>query len=176
MMKVESSSIVFPPNYIVLLAPSKVLRAHTIHKQIRTTKTSLIKVLDSNLTDRPYVSEGLLLAHCVTTHASTKYSSFELLYNRKAVLQIDIKHNTKNLWNLDEPFDKYMFDTVLKSTTSLKNQVHHKVEDNIKKAQKKQKHGYDLRHLNSNDIKVGDKVLPRNNKRNDRKGDKFTFK
>ena len=118
----------------------------------------------------------MLLAHCVTTHASTKYSSFELLYNRKAVLQIDIKHNAKNLSNLDEPFDKYMFDTVLKSTTSLGNQIHHKVEDNIKKTQKKQKHGYDLRHLNSNDIKVGDKVLPRNNKRNDRKGDKFTFK
>ena len=68
-----------------------------------------------------------------------------------------------------------MLDTVLASATSLKNQIHHKVEDNIKKAQEKQQLDYDLPHLTSNDIKVGDKVLLRNNMRNDR-GGKFTFK
>ena len=69
-----------------------------------------------------------------------------------------------------------MLDTVLSSKTSLRNQIHHKVEDNIKKTQEKQQLDYDLRHLKSNDIKVGDKVLLRNNMRNDRKGGKFTFK
>ena len=52
-------------------------------------------------------------------------------------MPIDIKHNAKVLSNLDEPFDKDMFDKVLKSATSLRNQIHHKVEDNIKKAQEK---------------------------------------
>ena len=117
-----------------------------------------------------------LVAHRVTTHASTKYSLFELLYNRKAVLPIYIKHNTKYLSNLDEPFDKDMFDKVLESATYLRNQIHHKVEDNIKKAQGKQQHDFELWHLQSNDIKVGDKVILRNNKRNDRKSAKFTFK
>ena len=68
-----------------------------------------------------------------------------------------------------------MFDKVLESATSLRNQIHHKVEDNIKKVQEKQQHNYDLRHLRSNDIKVGDKVLLRNNKRNDGNGGRFTF-
>ena len=110
------------------------------------------------------------------TRPQSMYSPFELLYKRKAVLPIDIKHNIKDISNLDKPFDKGMFDTVLESATSLRNQIFHKVEDNIKKAQEKQQNDYDLRHLKSNEINVGDSVLLRNNKRNDRKGGKFTFK
>lgn len=108
-----------------------------VERQNRTIKNSLIKVLDSNPTDWPYVIEGVLFDHRVSKHASTKYSPFELLCNRKAVLPIDIKHNTNDLSNLDEPFDKAMFDTVLESATSLRNNIHHNVEANIKKAQKK---------------------------------------
>lgn len=145
-----------------------------VERQNRTIKNSLIKVLDSNPTDWPYVIEGVLFAHRVSKHASIKYSPFELLY--KAVLPIDIKHNTNDLSNLDEPFDKAMFDTVLESATSLRNNINHNVEANIKKAQKKQQHDYDLRHFKGNDIKFGDKVLLRDNKRIDRKGGKFTFK
>ena len=133
-----------------------------VERQNRTINNSLIKVLYSNPNDWPYVIEGVLFAHRVTTHASKKYSPFELLYNRKTVLPIDIKHNTKDLSNLDETFDKDMFDTVLESATSLRNQIHHKVKDNIKNAQEKQQHDYDFRHLKSNEIKVGDKVLLRN--------------
>ena len=106
-----------------------------LERQNRIIKNSLKKLLDSSPTNWPYVIEGVLFAHRVTTHASTKYSPFELLYNRKAVLPIDIKHNTKDLSNLDEPFDKNMFDTVLESATSLRDQIHRKVEDNIKRAQ-----------------------------------------
>ena len=69
-----------------------------------------------------------------------------------------------------------MFDTVLELATSLRNQIYHKVEDNIKKGQKKQQYHYCLWHLQSNDIKVGDKALLRNNKCDLRKGGKFTFK
>ena len=70
-----------------------------------------------------------------------------------------------------------MFDKVLESATSLRNQSYHKVEDNIKKATKKQQPTthYDLRHLKINDINVRDKVLLRNNKRNVKKGGRFTF-
>ena len=78
------------------------------------------------------------------TRPQSMYSLFELLYNRKAVLPIDIKHNIKDISNLDKPFDKGMFDTVLESATSLRNQIFHKVEDNIKKAQEKQQNYYDL--------------------------------
>ena len=77
-----------------------------VERQTKTIKNSLVKVLDSNPTDWPYTIEGVLFAHRVTTQVSTKYFPFELLYNRKAALPIDIKHNTKNLSNLDKPFDK----------------------------------------------------------------------
>ena len=63
-----------------------------------------------------------------------------------------------------------MFVRVLESVSCcLRNQIHHKVEDNIKKAQEKQQHDYDLQHLKSNDVKARDKVLLENNKRNDKK-------
>ena len=41
-----------------------------VERQNRTIKNLLIKVLDSNPTDWPYVIEGMLFAHRVTTHAS----------------------------------------------------------------------------------------------------------
>ena len=104
-----------------------------VERQNRTVRNSLIKVLDINPTNWPYFIEGVLFAHRVTTHASTKYSPFEILYNTKTVLPIDIKHNKRDLSNLDEPFDKDMFDKVLQSATSLRNHIHHKVEDNVKK-------------------------------------------
>ena len=92
--------------------------------------------------------EGVIFAHRVTTYACTRYSLFEHLFNRKAVLLTDIKYNSKDLSNLDEPFDKDMFVRVLESVCCcLRNQIHHKVEDNIKKAQEKQQHDYDLQHL-----------------------------
>ena len=69
-----------------------------------------------------------------------------------------------------------MFDTVLGSATSLRNQIHYKIEDNFKKAQKRQQHDYDLRHLKSNDIKVRDKALLRNNKCDVRQGGKTISK
>ena len=128
----------------------------------------LIKVLDSNPNDWPYFTEDVLFAYRVTAHVSTKYSPFELLYNRKAVLPIDINHNTKDVSNLAEPFGTDMFDTVHESATSFTI----KLKLTSKRQRKKQQHDYDLRHLKS---KAGDRALLRNNKRNDRKGGKFTF-
>ena len=39
------------------------------------------------------IIEGILFAHRVSRHSSTKYSSFMLTYNSKPVLPIDMKHN-----------------------------------------------------------------------------------
>ena len=108
-----------------------------VERQNKTIENLLIKVLDRNLADWSYVMEGALFAHRVTTHACTRYSPFGHLYNRKAVLLTDIKYNSKDLSNLDEPFDKEMFVRVLESASCcLRNQIHHKVEDNIKRHKK----------------------------------------
>ena len=71
---------------------------------------------------------------------------------------------------MDEPFDKETFDAVLASATRIRQDIHNDASININKAQKKQKKDFDRRHLSASGIKVGDNVLLRNNKQNDRKG------
>lgn len=94
-------------------------------------------------------------------------------------MPIDVKHNLPNAENRDsdDPFDMEMFDSVLASAITIREEIHEEASENIEKAQKKQKTNYDNRHQSfSIDICVGDEVLLRYNKRNDRKGGKFCFK
>ena len=51
-------------------------------RQNRTIKDSLVKVLNGKLTEWPYIIEGVLFAHRVSKHSSTKYSPFYLMYNQ----------------------------------------------------------------------------------------------
>ena len=64
-----------------------------VERQNRTIKYSLVKVLNGNPLEWPYLIEGVLFAHRVSKHFSTGYSPCQLLYNRDHVLPIDIKHN-----------------------------------------------------------------------------------
>ena len=82
-------------------------------------------------------------------------------------MPIDVKHNLANAES-DEPVDMEMFDYVLASAITLWEEIHEEASENIEKAQKKQKKNYDNRHQSSSDICVGEEVLLRNNKRNDR--------
>jgi hypothetical protein len=151
-----------------------------VERQNRTIKNSLVKILEDNPSHWPFIIEGVLFAHRVSKHSSTKYSPFKLLYNREPVLPIDIKHKLSSTESLDpdEPFDKDIFDAVLASSIVIIEEVHRQAEENIKRAQNKQQRDYNNRNLSSssNDIRIGSEVLLRNNKRNDRKGGKFCFK
>ena len=100
------------------------------------------------------------------------------MYNREPTLPIDIKHNLfQNVDddvddNTDEPFDKKTFDAVLSNAISIREKVHKDVGENIQSAQKKQQRDYNRRHELPNVVKVGQKVLLKNQKREDRKGGK----
>ena len=149
-----------------------------VERQNRTIKNSLIKVLGDKPAEWPFIVEGVLFAHRVSIHSSTKYSPFKLLYNREPVLPVDIKYQLSEM-DLDEnePFDRNVFDSVLSSSAAIIKKIHKQAEENIKKAQEKQKKDYLKRHGNTvNDICVGVEVLLRNNKRKDRKGGKFCYK
>ena len=63
-----------------------------VERQNRTIKNSLVKILEDNPRHWPYIMEGVLFAHRVSKHSSTKYSPFKLLYNREPVLPIDVKY------------------------------------------------------------------------------------
>ena len=60
--------------------------------QNRIIKNALVKVLDQNPEQWPYVIDGVLFAHRVSRHASTNYLPFYLMYNREPVLPADLNY------------------------------------------------------------------------------------
>ena len=135
----------------------------------------------------PQIIERILFAHRVSRHSSAKYSSFMLMYNREPVLPIDVKHNlnkdeSKERENREgdgdeeQPFDLNFFDAIFSSAAKVRTTIADDADNNIKAAQKKQKQDYDCRHMSKTEIKVGDIVLLKNNKRYDGKDGKFSQK
>ena len=151
-------------------------------RQNRTIKVALVKVLNENPTEWPDAIDGVLFAHRVSRHSSTKYSPYFLLYNREPVLPVGVKYSLVDdnsyMHESDEnkPFDEEMFDAVLSASMSMRKKLHNEASENILQAQKKQRQDYNRRHQVPNSITVGQKVLLLNQKRMDRKGGKFTFK
>ena len=147
-------------------------------RQNRTIKDSLIKVLDAKATEWPYVIDGVLFAHRVSIHSSTKFSPFFLMYNRHPVLPIDIKYNLNSASvGAESDFDLDTFNSILSATLSLRDEKHKEASKNIKKAQEKQQKDYNRRHtVPSSIIKPKDEVLLKDQRRIDRKGGKFSFK
>ena len=96
-------------------------------RQNRSIKEALVKVLDENAEDWPNVIDGILFAHRVSRHSSTKFSPFVMLYYREPDLPIDVKYGLdpdgpKN----DEPFDLRTFKDIYAVTQSMRAEVHAK--------------------------------------------------
>ena len=149
-------------------------------RQNRTIKDSLVKILEENPKEWPNVIQGVLFAHRVSVHYSTKFSPFFLLYNRHPTLPIDIKYNlVKESYDntVDEPYDYETLRAVLNSSLKIREVTHDKASQNIKKAQEKQQKDYNKRHSTPpSTLPIRSKVVIQNLKRQDRKGGKFTYK
>lgn len=148
-------------------------------RQNRNIKESLVKVLNAKPSEWPYVIEGVLFAHRVSKHSSTKFSPFFLMYNRHPVLPIDIKYSlngTDETSENDQPFNMEVFNAILSSTLSLREEAHQEASKNIAKAQEKQQKHYNRRHTVPTSLKIKDKVWLKNQRRQDRKGGKFSYK
>ena len=123
-------------------------------RQNRVIKESLVKVLDENPSEWPYIIYGVLFAQRVSRHYSTKFSPFYMIYNREPILPIDVKHNLvaasneqdMELLGDNEQFQRSMFNAVLSSVESLREEMHEEALKNIQKAQAKQKKDCDRRH------------------------------
>ena len=63
-----------------------------VERQNRTNENALVKVLDQNPEQWPYVIDDVLFAHQVSRHASTNYLPFYLMYNREPVLPVGLKY------------------------------------------------------------------------------------
>ena len=153
-----------------------------VERQNRTIKNVLVKVLEDNHEMWPHIIEGILFAHRVSLHSSTKYSPFMMLYNREPVLPIDVKHNVnrEKEGEIDhenqEAFDLEYFDAAFKSATKIITSIKDDAVENIKAAQKNQKRDYDSRHMSNLEIGVDDIALMKNNNRIHRKDGKLLQK
>ena len=92
--------------------------------------------------------------------------------NREPPLPIDVKYNLVDIEGneSEHPFDRETFDI------STRANIHQTADENICSTQEKQRRNFNRRHQVPNKIKVGPKVLLKNQGTMDRKGGKFQFK
>ena len=94
-----------------------------MERQNRTVRDSLVKVLNENAEEWSYVIDGVLFAHRVSRHYSTKYPPFYPLYNHHPTLPIDVKYNEDLLVRQNEnhskEFDEDTFKEVLSASLSI---------------------------------------------------------
>ena len=100
------------------------------------------------------------------------------MYNWEPTLPIDVKHKLVGIEGneSEHPFGKEMFDAVLTTAISMRANIHQAADENICWAQEKQRREYNRHRQEANKIKVGQKVLLKNQRMMDRKGVKFSFK
>ena len=100
------------------------------------------------------------------------------MYNRHPVLPVDIEYSlngTDETSENDQPFNMEVFNAILSSTLSLREEAHQEASKNIAKAQEKQQKDYTHRHTVPTSLKIKDKVWLKNQRRQDRKGGKFFY-
>ena len=150
-------------------------------RQNRTIKDSFVKVLEEKQKEWLNIIDGILFAHRVSIHYSTKYSPFFLMYNRHPILPIDIKYdlidNNADKEPESSPYDITTFQAVLESAALIGEATNEKASQNIKKAQAKHQKDYNNRHSTMpTTLPIESKVLLQNQRRQDRKGGKFSYK
>ena len=69
-----------------------------------------------------------------------------------------------------------MFEAALSTANEMRDEIHETARRNVKKVQAKQKRDFDRRHLSSTTVNVGNKMLLQNNRKNERKGGKFSYR
>ena len=103
------------------------------------------------------------------------------MYNRHPNLPIDIKYdlidNGADKEPESNPYDITTFQAVLQSAALIREATNEKAIQNIMKAQAKHQKDYNNHHSTiSTTLPIGSKVLLQNQKRQDRKGEKFSYK
>ena len=87
-----------------------------------------------------HIFEGVLFAHRISRHLSTKYLPFFLIYNRDPVLPIDVRFSlAEREVNEAEVFDEETFKTILASAIRIRRKIHESATSNIQRAQDKPK-------------------------------------
>ena len=111
---------------------------------------------------------GVLFAYHTSVHSSTKYTPFEVMYGRKAILLLDL-HPVSDIEPNVDTLDTAFIDTMTQMHVSIKDNV----AENITSAKSSLKKHYDRHHQSHKDINIGAKVYIKNSRRIHRMGSKL---
>ena len=112
-------------------------------------------------------------AYNTSVHESSGFSPFELMFGRKALLPIDIDSCEKDPKCLLDHLDEEANSEVVEYLTTVRLEKLNQAQENIKKAQIKQKEHYDKKYAHPNGFLVGDKVLKKDFRKKKRAGGKL---
>lgn len=113
-----------------------------------------------------------LFAYRTVQNSTTKYTPFKLIYGREAVIPMDLQHQI--LTNKEKTMEKQLQQHIDFITNDLQN-LHTNAQQNIGKAQEKQKRYYD-QGIKMEKFNIGDKVLLYESAKAKVHGDKFREK
>ena len=113
-------------------------------------------------------------AYNTLIHDSTAFTPFEVMFSRKAFLPIDIEIDNKSPEELLDHLSKEKDDIqAVQAITNPRLEKLQVAENNIKKAQEKQKEIFDRKHARPNAFAVEGKVLMKDMRRKKRAGGKM---
>ena len=136
----------------------------------------LVKYVNSQNKD----SWHLYLDTCVfsyntSRHESTKHTPFELMFNRKATLPIDVNLRERSIDEIAGDYEEFD-EPDLEQITDKRNKLLSEAKTNIMIAQQKQKIAYDKKHAKPELFAAGQLVLKKDFRRRKRKGGKLDFR
>ena len=133
----------------------------------------LVKYVSTKKHEWSKYIDTCVFAYNTSRHESTKFTPFEIMFNRTATLSIDIAMRKKS----PEVMLHLALDPVHESNTEelleRRNKKLMMVKENITAAQAKQKRDYDLKHAKPSLFRVGALVLAKDHTRKKRKGGKL---
>lgn len=139
----------------------------------QTVQTMLTKFVEEKEDWDEFIDTSVF-AYNTSQHESTSFTPFELMFGRKAYLPVEVNVEKASPEELLVKWQQS--DSAVVDTTARCQQVVEHAKRNIKKAQEKQKHYYDLKHAKPCIYDVGAKVLLKDFTRKKRKGGKLDKK
>ena len=137
----------------------------------QTIQKMLVKFITSRKESWQDYLDTCVYAYNTSHHDSTRFTPFELMFGRQAVLPIDIRSDAVEA--VDDVFtavDEEMFQKMVEA----KEATLEKAKTNIVAAQEKQKQTYDHKHCTSSEVYLVDSaVLKKDFTRKKRKGGKL---
>ncbi len=133
----------------------------------------LVKFVSNKREDWSSYLDTCVFAYNTSRHSSTKFTPFELMFNRRACLPIDVEVSSTSPDQAAHEYQQQMPNPDVAIVHEHHQQLLSQAKTNIIAAQKKQKELYDKKHAKPERYKVGQLVLKLNHLRKKTKGGKL---